>query len=70
MAGPAKKCDNLLVNTEYFHHFRGLLLCNAKYLQFHHNKKQEHMGTVKQVFYPPIFPFFLIDGVVGSVRVT
>ena len=31
----AKKCDNLLVETDIFCHFRGLILCNAKSLQFH-----------------------------------
>ena len=44
-----KKNINFLVETEFFCRFRGLLLCNAKHLQIHRNKKQEHMGTVQQV---------------------
>ena len=30
-----KKCDSLLVETKCFHHFRGLILCNLKCLDFH-----------------------------------
>ena len=36
----AKKCDNLLVETDIVFHFRGLILCNAKRLQFHRYKKK------------------------------
>ena len=39
-------------------HFRGLILCNAKCLQFHQNKKQENRDTVQQVFYSPMSSFF------------
>ena len=53
-----KKCVNLLVETDMFCHFRGLILCNAKSLQFHQNKKQEHRGTVQQVLYSPISYIF------------
>ena len=30
-----KKRDNLLVERDIFCHFRGIVLCNAKHLQFH-----------------------------------
>ena len=32
---PRKKRDNLLVETDIFCHFRGIIMCNAKRLQFH-----------------------------------
>ena len=35
----AKFCDNLLVEVDIFYHFRGLILCNAKRLQFNRYKK-------------------------------
>ena len=54
--------DRLLVDTDFFYHFRGLVLCNAKRLQFNRNKKQEHRGTVKQVlYYPMLYWFKLIE---------
>ena len=31
----AKKCENLLVETDIICYFRGLILCNVKRLQFH-----------------------------------
>ena len=42
-----KKYDNLLLEAYIIFHFRGLILCNAKRLQFNRNKKQEHRGTVQ-----------------------
>ena len=36
----AKKCDNLLVEADIFYHFRGLILCNAKHIQFIRYKKR------------------------------
>ena len=33
------KNDDLFVEAEVFYHFRGLILCNPKRLQFHRNKK-------------------------------
>ena len=35
----AKKCDNFLVGTELFWHFRGIISWNLKRLQFHRNIK-------------------------------
>ena len=35
----AKKRDKLLVEMDIFFHFRSLILCNAKQLQFHQNEK-------------------------------
>ena len=49
-----KKCDNLLIETDIFCHFRGLIFSNAKCLQFHRNKKQEHRVTLYQVFHTPM----------------
>ena len=65
----AKFCDNLVVEADAFNHFRGIILCNAKCLQFQQNKIQEHRGTVHKVFHSPMLSPFLVDGVVGSVRV-
>ena len=53
-----KKIDNLLVETDFFCQFRGLILCNTKRLQFHQGVKQEHRGTVQQVFYSPMSSVF------------
>ena len=53
-----KKCDSLLVETDIFCHFRGLILCNTKRYQYHLIEKQEHMGTVQHVFYSPMSYFF------------
>ena len=33
-------CDRLLVESDVFYHFRGIILCNAKRLPFYLNKKQ------------------------------
>ena len=44
-------CDNLLLEADIFYHFSGIVFCNAKRLQFHSDKKQEHNGTVQQVLY-------------------
>ena len=38
LAYSAKKCDNLLVEADLFYHFRELILCNSKRLQFHWKK--------------------------------
>ena len=54
----ALKRANLLVEANFFNHFRGIILCNVKCLQFHLNKKQEHSVTVQQVFYSPMLSFF------------
>ena len=32
-----KLCDNLLIEAEIFYHFRGIIFCNAKRLQFNGN---------------------------------
>ena len=39
----AKFCDNLLVEADVFYHFRGLILCNAKCLQFYINKHNSNI---------------------------
>ena len=48
----AKNYDNLLVETDIF------ATCNAKHLQFHMIKKQEHRGTAQKVLYSPMSYFF------------
>ena len=50
--------DNLLVEADIFYHFRGLILCKTKHLQFHQNKKQEQRGTVQQAIYSPMSSLF------------
>ena len=50
----AKKCDNLLVETDIFCHFRGLILCDAKRLQFHRNKNTRTQGNSSTSF---LFPY-------------
>ena len=64
----AKKCDNLLVETDIVFHFRGLILCNAKRLQFHRYKKGKREVTFQKLFYA-LTLYFEIDGVVASVCV-
>ena len=54
----AVKRENLLVETGIICHSRGLILCNAKCLQFHQYKKQERSCTVQIVFYSTILSFF------------
>ena len=39
----AKKCDNLLVEADIFYHFRGIIFCNAKHLQFHRYFKNKNI---------------------------
>ena len=53
-----KCCDNLLVEADNFYHFRGIISCNTKRLQFNRNKKQELKGTVQQVFYTLTSSFY------------
>ena len=61
----ANFCDDLLVEADIIYHFRGIILCNTKRLQFYLNKKQERRGTVQQVFYSYMLPFFnLMDWLV------
>ena len=67
MACSAKQYDNFLVETDIFCHFKGLILCNAKRLQFHRNKKNKNIGAHFIKSYIPLCRFFLTDGVIGSV---
>ena len=62
-----KFSNNLSVEAGGFYHFRELILCNAKCLQFNRNKKKERRGTVQKLFYSPMLPFKKMDVVVGSV---
>ena len=55
---PQKKRDELLVETDIICYFRGLILCNAKRLQFHRNKKGQRKGTVQRFFYVLTSYFF------------
>ena len=59
------KMEQLISICGHFYHFRGIILCNTKRLQFNQIKKKEHRGTIQQVFYSFMFSFFLIDEVVG-----
>ena len=62
-------CDKLLVEANIFYHFRGLILCNVKHLQFNWRKKQGTSCTVQKVFYSNTLYFFKFNGVIGSVCV-
>ena len=64
-----KKNWQLVSRNGHFCHFRGLLLCNAKRLQFHSYKKLRRKGTVQKVFNALMLSFFLIWVVVASVCV-
>ena len=41
-----KKCHNLLVEADNFYHFRGIICCNTKHLNFNLYKKQGHCCIV------------------------
>ena len=53
-----KKCDNLLVEADFFYHFMGLVLCNAKCLQFILYIYKEDSCPDQQVFYSTILLLF------------
>ena len=68
MACSAKKCENLLVDVYIDCHFRGLILCNAKCLQFYQNKKN-NIGAQFSKSFIPLCRIFFIDEVVVSVHI-
>ena len=41
-----KKRDNLLVKADIFYHFRGIILCNVKRLQFHLKTKKNLVAQI------------------------
>ena len=61
----AKKCDILLVETNIIYHFRDLILCNAKRLQFNRYKNTVVTQFRKSSFQPCCI--FWFDGYVGFV---
>ena len=54
----AKKCANLLVETEFFCHFRGINLCNTKHLQLRLIKKKNMGEQFRKSSIPLCWPFF------------
>ena len=64
-----KKTWELISRDGHSSPFWGIILCNAKHLQLHLNKKQEHREIVHQLFYSRMLSFLKIYGVVGSVLV-
>ena len=58
-------CENLLVETDFFCHFSGLVLCNEKRLQFNKNKKNQYVGSQPRKSSIPLRCTFLIDVFVG-----
>ena len=59
--------EKLLVEADVFYHFRGLILCNAKCLQFHQNLKNKNIGSQLSKYYITLCIPFFIDVVIGSV---
>ena len=54
----AKKCDNLLVKTDIFCHFKGPVLCNAKCLQCHLLKNKNIGAQFRKSYILLCSPFF------------
>ena len=55
----AKKYDNSLVETAIFFHFRDLILCNVKHLQYYLIKKNKNIGAhFSKSYILLLHPFF------------
>ena len=71
LARSVKKCDNLLVKTDIFCHFRGIILCNAKRFQFDKkNKKKNIRAQFIKFSFTFCHPFKKNYGGVPSVLIT
>ena len=53
-----KKRDNLLLEADIFYHFRGIILCNAKRLQFHRKEEKNNIGAQFSKSSIPLHPPF------------
>ena len=62
-------CDNLLVGAECFYHFKGLILCNTKHLQFHQNLKNQNVRAQFRKSSMDLLHPLKKNGVLGSVYV-
>ena len=47
-----KVCDNLLVELDTFYHFRDIILCNAKHLQFNRGGNKNLRAQVRKFSMP------------------
>ena len=53
-----EKCDNLLFEADSFYHFRGLILCKAKCLQYNRLKKKIVVAQFRKSYIQLRCPFF------------
>ena len=64
-----EKCDNFLVEADNFYHFRGLILCNSKHIQFNWYKDKILVAQFSKYSIKLRCNFFLVYWLVGFICV-